>query len=304
MVADGFIAQWLSVHPPTDSKAASSAVERLKASQMPSTKFESFRFTDLKPLIKQTLVPKSELDPAVIEAAVSNVSIADAKVCTAVMVDGTYRPDLSDLDSLPQGVYVGELAGAPQDVQQKLGSQAEERGGVFVQMNSATSSSPLVVHAAEGVLCESSIHIVHVSSSAEQGGCTVASSAQILVHAAPSSRIEVIEEFVAAKEGSGHYFVNAVLEVFVGSEATMRHHLVETEESDAFHVHSTLVEQEGSSTYHLVEARLGGSLTRCASCAASPMHVSSCTGNHACLRCAWTFSSGQAMELHVVGAIA
>jgi Fe-S cluster assembly protein SufD len=180
------------------------------------------------------------------------------------VVDGVYRPDLSDLGSLPDGVFVGELSGAPEAVQQKLGSQAAERGGVFVQMNSVTSRSPLVVHSTEGVVCQVPIHIVYVSSGAAETGSAVVSSARALVHAEASSQIEVVQEFVAIQHGGGRYFVNAVLEVSVAADAYVQHRLVETDDAGAFSVHSTLVQQEEGSSYHLVEARLGGSLTRCA----------------------------------------
>ena len=254
------------MQPEQHSERAAAALTRLAASQMPTTKVESYRFTDIRPLLERTLVAPEAADDAAVAAAVERCAMPDAGAAVVVMVDGTFRADLSDLASLPDGAFVGPLADAPEGVRACYAQQSEERGGVFAQLNTAAASGCLAVHVEADVLCTAPVHVVHVSGGAAQEGSAAASTPRVLVRAESGAQVEVLEESVPAQQGGGggRYFVNAVLEASIAEGATVKHRLVVTDAAGAFHVHSTFVTQDERSAYHLVEARLGGALTRCA----------------------------------------
>ena len=259
-MADAFISQALSTLPAT-TPLAKAATPLLAGSQIPSTRVESFRYTDVSPLTAQTLAAPAAADAAAIRAAAAACTLPQADGCRAVVVDGSFRPDLSDLSAAPAGLYVGPAADAPAAATAHLGAQSSERGGVFATMNSATSSGCLVVHAPAGAQCGTPVHVVHVSSSAAAAGTLAASAARVLVVAEAGAQIEIIEEFVGL--AGGQYFGNSVAEVEVAEKAAVVHSVLENEAAGAFHMKGTLVQQHEASAYTLVEVRIGGSLSRC-----------------------------------------
>jgi Fe-S cluster assembly protein SufD len=254
---DAFIAQSLSTAPsPSPSDA-------LAQRQMPTTRTESYRFTDLSGLLSQQLQRPPAADVAATAAAAERCTISAAEGARVVVVDGIFQPEASSLSALPQGVYVGPANDAPEDVSTGPGSQALERGGVFAELNAATASGRVLVHVAAGVACDMPLHILYASSSAQVAGTVVASSPQVQVIAGAGARLEIVEEFIGLHEGSGRYYVNTVLEAELAEKAEMCHRVVQTEEDGAFHIMGTYVRQAAGSKYALVEACLGGALSRC-----------------------------------------
>ena len=253
---DAFIAQAVAIAPSANMS------QQLAEQQMPNTRVESYRFTDLRPLLSQQLQRPPSADIAAASEVAGRCEVPDC--ACAVIVDGHFQAEASSLSALPEGVVVSTAASSlPTDSPQEP-HQALERGGVFAHLNHATTSSRLFVHVPEGVQCHVPLHLLYISSSAGVAGTVVASSPQVLVSAGKGASIEVIEEFVGQQQGAGRYYVNAVLEAALAEGAEVSHRVVETEEDGAFHMKGTFVSQAEKSTYSLVEARLGGALTRCA----------------------------------------
>jgi Fe-S cluster assembly protein SufD len=260
---DPFIVQALSAAPASMSIAAA-ALPLLAASQMPSTRVESYRFTDLSPLVSKSLLPPpAPVAMAAATAAVERCSLPASDSCRVVILDGAFQPEMSTLTALPSGVYLGDADSAPTAAASCLGVQSSVHGGVFAQLNSATAGSCLVMHVPEGVHCDVPVHIVNVSSSADTAGSVVASNARFLIVADAFATVEIVEEFVGLTESRGRYFVNTVLELEVAKGAEVKHRVLVMEEAGAFHVKSTFVRQHEHSKYSLTEVRLGGDLTRC-----------------------------------------
>ena len=232
---------------------------------MPNSRVESYRFTDLTPLLQQQLqTPPATDAAAAFAAAAERCTLPAAEGSRVVFVDGVFCEAASDLSSLSDGVYVGPAASAPAAAASSSMPQAQERGGVFAALNAATASSRVVVHVAEGVHYQTPLHVVYLASSAREAGSAVASAPQLLVAAEAGAQLEIVEEFVGAQNGGqGTSYTNAVMEATLAKGAKLEHRVVESEEAGAFHIKGTYVRQDEGSEYALVEARLGGALTRC-----------------------------------------
>ena len=232
---------------------------------MPNSRVESYRFTDLSPLLQQQLQTPPAADAAAASAAATErCTLPAAEGSRVVFVDGVLCEAASDLSSLSDGVYVGPAASAPAAVANSGMPQAQERGGVFAALNAATASSRVVVHVAQGVHYPTPLHVVYLASSAREAGSAVASAPQLLVVAEAGAQLEIVEEFVGAHNGGqGTSYTNAMMEATLAKGAKLKHRVVESEEAGAFHIKGTYVRQDEGSEYALVEARLGGALTRC-----------------------------------------
>ena len=263
---DAFIAQALSV-----SKASNSAPQAIYQRQMPNRSVESFRFTNLSPLLEQQLqAPPAEPDVAAAQRAAAQCTLSAAQHTRAVIVDGQLCAAASDLSGLPDGVYVGTSDSAPASVARRAGQLAQARGGVFAELNTASAVSRLAVHVPASTRCDLPLHIVHVSTSAHDAGAAIVTAPQAIIVCGEGASIEIVEEFVpigVPEDGhaaGGAHFCNSVAEVQLAAGAELWHKFVEADARGSFHVRGTYVDQQDSSSYALSEARLGGRLTRCA----------------------------------------
>lgn len=261
---DAFIANALELVPLTVAPIEKlkgeqqNAVDQLSTAQMPTRADESFRFTNLSKLLENRLQPPSAVSDTSAPASIPQLTDDAARL---VFANGQVDPEASCLEALPDSMYVGSLSGAPAEAQVALGRLSSERGGVFTWMNAATAADVQVCYLPAGVECTVPLHVVFASSSASEAGHAVMYSPRLLIVAEKDAKVEVVEEFVG-EAGEGNYFMNSVTEIVLDQNASVAHRLVQTEAEGAFHIKSTFVQQEQSSSYELVEARLGGQLSR------------------------------------------
>jgi Fe-S cluster assembly protein SufD len=247
-----------------------SCAAALATARMPTTKAEEWRFTDLSPLLARALAPPPPPDAAAAAAAAARHALGRAPAAALVLVDGALREELSSVGPLPPGTYVGALAGAPAEVvAAALGAQSRARGGPFAALNGAGARGAVVVHAPAGAAIAGPIHVLWLSSAAAgaaaagAGGPLAASAPRLLIVLEEGASAEVVEEFAPLEPAApGAYLVAAVAEVELDDGAALRHAYVVLEAPGAAHAKATLVNQGARSEYALVEARLGGGLTR------------------------------------------
>jgi Fe-S cluster assembly protein SufD len=105
----------------------SSCQAALATLRMPSTRNEEYRYTDIAPLLAGSLTAAPG-DAAVDAQLLETLALPEAAGSRVVLVNGTFRPELSDLGALPQGAYVGGSAGAPAEALQQLVSLCVDGG--------------------------------------------------------------------------------------------------------------------------------------------------------------------------------
>uniref|UniRef100_A0A7S3VGQ3 Fe-S cluster assembly protein SufD n=1 Tax=Dunaliella tertiolecta TaxID=3047 RepID=A0A7S3VGQ3_DUNTE len=263
-------------HDPSIAALHASSWSAIPTMRMPSTRNEEYRFTDISPLLKSTVVPAQNEVPVSSELVSSLVPEEAATTC-AVVVNGVLRQELSNLSGLQKahGAYVGGLAGAPKDVTAKLGQLSASRGGPFALLNGGAARDALVVSLPQGVAVETPLYVLHLTS-AGAPGTTNSSAPRMLLHAGKGASCTLIEEFVglnedgtaAALEASPEqaqqppYLCNNVAEMFLESKSQVTHSLASRDGPGGANFKSTFVSQARKSSYNLTEARLGGMLTR------------------------------------------
>lgn len=254
--------------PSAVSALRSSCQAALPSMRMPSTRNEEYRYTDISPLLNASLAIASA-DAAVNSQQLEQLAVPEAAGSRVVLVNGVFRPELSDLSAVGQeGVFIGSAADAPAEVLQELGQQSNTRGGPFAVLNGSMVADVLVVALPAGAKLQQPLHVLHVSTPAaaaadgsSSGGPVLnASAARLLVSLGANASAEVVEEFVSDAEGS--HVSMPVAEVVLGEGSELKHGYVHREASGAQHFKATLVKQAEGSCYELVEARVGGSLTR------------------------------------------
>lgn len=264
---DKWIAHTLDAVSPSDANSPaqlaslrSSCLSALATQRMPTNRNEEYRFTDVSSVLQSTLITPSPVSADLIASAVAARSLKKSTAASLVLVDGALDTTHTKINSLPKGVYVGGVAGAPADVVGfALGTQSRSRGGPFATLNGALATETVVIHVPEGVTLTEPIHLLSLSSSSSTD--LNASAPRVLIVLEEGASAEVIEEFSSLND-SGNYMVTAVTEIELDDKAALKHSYIELEADGATHFKTTLVNQGKESQYSMAEARIGGSLTR------------------------------------------
>ncbi|WP_068819287.1 Fe-S cluster assembly protein SufD [Phormidesmis priestleyi] len=223
---------------------------------IPTTRDEEWRFTDLSSLVHIgfALPDRASISFAQIESFI----LPEAVNSRLVFVDGTYAPDLSATDDLPEGVLVTNLSVAVQFLPSLHNYLAKQQGAeeVFTALNTASLIDGAIVHVPKNQHVETPIQILFVSTA---GVATIAHP-RCLVIAESGSSLTLVEEFVSIADGG--YFTNAVTEIAIAENAQVNHTRVQRESETAFHIGKTAVSQARDSRYSCSAISLGAKIAR------------------------------------------
>jgi len=223
---------------------------------IPTTRDEEWRFTDLSSLVHIgfALPDRASISFAQIESFI----LPEAVNSRLVFVDGTYAPDLSATDDLPEGVLVTNLSVAVQFLPSLHNYLAKQQGAeeVFTALNTASLIDGAIVHVPKNQHVETPIQILFVSTA---GVATIAHP-RCLVIAESGSSLTLVEEFVSISDGG--YFTNAVTEIAIAENAQVNHTRVQRESETAFHIGKTAVSQARDSRYSCSAISLGAKIAR------------------------------------------
>ena len=151
----------------------------------------------------------SSLDLAAYEPAEAD---ADAPAAQSLF------DELVAADTLPDGVYVGPLADAPQEVVERhLGSLVPADDDAFVTLNGAATRSATVVHVPRGVVLSQPISLRAVQT---RSGTLV--NQRTLVILEEGAEAEVWEQYLSGTDDLDGVF-NVVTELIVGDNARLRY---------------------------------------------------------------------------------
>ncbi|MEO8281443.1 MAG: Fe-S cluster assembly protein SufD [Ideonella sp.] len=233
------------------------ADERVGQLAMPTTRDESWRFTDIAPLLQLSLQPQRT--SCCLQAGDIDAYLIDEATTRLVFVDGIHVPRLSSVDTARAGIEVGNLnsvaAQQGATIQKHLGRHAAFHDKPFAALNTASLHDAAVILIARGTAVATPVHLLFIAT---QPGIT--SHPRALLVAEPASAVTLIEDYVALHDGA--YFTNSVVEIVLGACAAVEHVRVQRESSQALHVASCAVSLAQAGRYHSVNVALGARISR------------------------------------------
>jgi Fe-S cluster assembly protein SufD len=133
----------------------------------PSRRSEAWRYLDLHRLEQRPMLPVESGTAVVtstVRAQLAEIGLAEP-AHRLVLVNGSFAPELSRLNQLPSGVWLGPMATAiaerPDLVRAGLDTQPQDRP--FASLNAAFFADGFVLDVAPGVALERPVEIVHLS---------------------------------------------------------------------------------------------------------------------------------------------
>jgi Fe-S cluster assembly protein SufD len=233
------------------------SLARFAEQGFPSRRSEAWRYLDLRSLEQRPMLPAGRETAAVtsaVRAQLAEIGLAEPAY-RLVLVNGSFAPELSRLDQLPSGVWLGPMAAAITErselVRTGLETQSPDRS--FASLNAAFFADGFVLDVAPGVALERPVEIVHLSDG--NGGSLHTRS---LVVAGRDSRATLVEIYA----GVGEYWRNDVVELRLGAASELARITLVEEGAEALHFGETLAALGADSRLSSFVLLLGGRTVR------------------------------------------
>lgn len=228
------------------------ALEHAGVLQLPTSRDEAWRLTDVTALGQQSFLPlHTAVKPTAAAMDAYTLPEAGARL---VFVDGVAWPDASHGNA-----FISTLSDATGGLEallhKHLGQHARSKSHVFSALNTAFLHDAAVLVLPRDTVCKEPIHVLYLSTRPE-----VATLPRLLVVAEPGSRTTLVEDHVGLHTGGG--FTNAVAELVLGAQAHVTHVRVQRESPQALHLARAVVTQGAGSHYHSISVALGARTSR------------------------------------------
>ena len=236
------------------------AIDDFSLLSFPTKKNEEWRFTNITPLLqnKFTLAGKT---PSVKKEDVDRFRFHGLKSPMMVFVNGSFSPQLSELDSLKGKITVKNISSALKEnnpqIQKHFAKYADSSNQIFTALSTAFIKDGAFVHVPENVILDEPVHILFLTSSKEE---------KILAHPRnlfiidKNAQITIIEHYAGLDESV--YFTNTVTEISVGENAIVRHTKFQEESKSSFHIARMETVQDTNSNFTSNMISFGGEISR------------------------------------------
>lgn len=242
-----------AIRPAGWAELRKTAESALQHQELPTTRDEDWKYADLRDL-KALTFTRGQPETVDIKGSI----LPEARGTRLVFVNGHYDPHHSCTSALPQGVRLLHLASASEAAAQ-LGSLLKPNDSdIFANLNSARFLDGAYIFVPKNVKVETPLHLLFMSHSKDAATSGTFSQPRIIVLVEPGAEVELIEEYA----GSGTYFTNSCVEIFIGENAELRHERIQRESADAFHISNLRVKISRDGRYHSRTISFGAKFSR------------------------------------------
>ncbi len=242
-------------------EAALADFERLG---FPSQKLEDWRYTNIHEIAEAAfeLPTQKEVHSAAIALSEELATYILPDGLRLVFIDGIFCPELSVTNPAPTGLVLCNLRSALQSdrqllIEENLGTHLASETDGFTALNTAMFQDGAFVHLAQNLAFEHPIQILHFAGAS---GADRACFPRNLYLLEPNSQAKIFESFVSFD--TTRSFCSASTEIVLSRNAKLEQVRIQREASTAFHVATTSIHQDESSSFSATSVALGGKLTR------------------------------------------
>ena len=243
------LADLLSAPRPAEWASLREAAEqRLTGRELPTTREEDWKYTDLKALAGMSFkpAPKAMVD-------ISAHLLPEMVGTRQVFVNGHHAPHASCASAVPAGVRFFPMSHASEACHAlgTLGNGTTQ--GFFEDLNTARFEDGAVILVPKNLKVALPLHLLFITKAE-----TAAVFPRLLVVLERGAELELVEEHL----GEGTYLSAPVVEIHVAEGAILRHERVQREAPEAFHLGSLHAEVAKGGQYHSRTLSFGARLSR------------------------------------------
>lgn len=228
------------------------AIKKFQSLPIPNQKDEEWKYTNISPLFDHQFSPAKPSNE-VSGNQITKFLFDQLEHSLLVFVNGYYSQELSKIERIPEGVFIGSLADAISDgnsiVKKHLGKYVNSNNQIFTSLSTAFIKDGAFIYVPKNIIVDKPIHIIYLT---ESKGNKILTQPRNLFVADKNSQITIIEHYVS--EDNGVYFTNSITEVFNGENAVLDHIKLQEESKQSFHIATMEVDQERNSNFssHLI----------------------------------------------------
>lgn len=236
-------------------------IRLLQEQGFPNRRQENWKYTDIRPILKQAYTPAAEETVGVAAGTVDAVRFRSLECHELVFVNGVYAPDLSGIRELPAGTIIQDLATARAEhadlIREHVSRYADPAENPFTALNVAFLQHGALIYLPRGVVIERPINLMYLSGKRD---APFVSYPRNLIIMAENSEATVIESYIGLDDSD--YFTNTVTEISLHDNAGLQHYKIQQESTRSYHVGNLHAQQAGDSRLVSHSISLGGALVR------------------------------------------
>lgn len=232
------------------------AAEAISQLEFPTRKWESWKYTDVTPLVSQPY----QWAPAASLESVEEYLIPELEADLLVFVNGAYAPSLSQLGKNEGVVAIHPLNQLPTEkvtlFEQHFGSLLDH-DTIFSALNTAYAKEGVLVHVPKGKIAQAPLHILHLSTTGEN---PQAEQHRNLFVIERQAEMKVVESHHSL--GNGKSLLNAANEIFVGENASLEYIKLQHTSDQASQLDHTVARQARHSRFSMFTLTFSGDIVR------------------------------------------
>jgi Fe-S cluster assembly protein SufD len=240
---------WASSETADLSRLRQKAFEQLKRLGFPSVKVEEWKYTNLTDFLKDDFDIFQNDDEVISlnESLIANAKIPLLDCYTIVMLNGKYRPDLSD--GIPgEGIQVLPIKEAfnKEAFKTHFGKYINIEKNHFAALNTALFNDGLYIEVKDKTIVRKPIHVIHIIS----GENNLFLQPRNLFVVGSQCELSVIESYITDNNKEATVFVNSVAEIAIGENTKMDHYYIQSGNNKTRYIQQTEIHQQASSLYN------------------------------------------------------
>ena len=225
----------------------------------PQRRDESWKYTSVAALVGQSFrLPEIALPHPALDLSAYRV----ADTYRMVFIDGVFSSQFSDFNDFPEKITLTSCTDAmarfPQIYQERVAASSSSALSVFHWLNGALMTDGLFLSVPDNCELSKPVHLLYLTTNSSNG--STMRHPRHIIHLGAQSRAAVLEEYCGL-DGS-HYFNNIMTKITVSQNAQLDYFKLQRENTDAFHIANTCVDQSRDSLIRAFHIALGGQLNR------------------------------------------
>ena len=238
-----------------------SGLEELRAHGLPTPRVEDWKYTNLRALDKLAFVPARDADAPPSLDYIPSLLPAGSDHPRLVFVNGTLRGDLSRLETLPEGVWLGSLASTiterPEILEAPLSDTEDFGPSVLTGVNAALMEDGAVLKVSKGVTVDRPIELVFLGAAGAQ---PLSSHPRNVILLEKTSAATVVE--LHGSIGQGVTLTNVTSDLRLAAGARLTQVKLQDETPQSYHLASLRARLDRDASYSGFNLALGAALSR------------------------------------------
>lgn len=237
------------------------ALDKLAASDFPTTRDEEWKYTNISPILRQNFIPAFILDRQKMSLnEIKKYLFSGFDFYLMTFINGIFSEELSDLKNLPGKVTVNSLSvllkNDPEIIRGRI-SKYVKSDNAFNLLNKTYSTDGAVVIVPDNIVLDKPVQVLFLNG---DPGNSILSVPHNIIIAGKNSQVTVINTYAAINYST--YFTNAITEVFADELSIVDLYKIQNENDNSYHYEKVEAYQLKRSVFNHYNFTFGGEIVR------------------------------------------